>query len=169
MKKLLLTMIIAIVAISCKKEEIKDITPTPVLIENQYVKVDRSIFPYDQNTHNNYAVYDDDHYNQSYALIINYSTILTSNSTDSTLNIKLPRRIYIQNDSIKKDVDSNFRINLNQFRISGRDTIFDMYPYTVYKPYKASNPETNNHGMRLIYKTNALEYYRTIHISIYND
>ena len=162
MKKLLLFMLIAIVVISCKKEEKSKVIP--VGIEPNYIKIDKLLFPTGKATANTFIVCDDNVMNLDYGSIYNENILLTSNATDSTVNIKLPRRFYISGDSLRKDVDSVYMINTNQFIIEGRDTIFKMGAYTIYKPFNVGS--STRKCVNIVYKSTGLEYYRTIHGSL---
>jgi len=169
MKKLLLIMLIAIVAISCKKEEKSNVAPLPTIVDQQYVRINANSFPKDQQVVLICEVRDDGAHNPTFGYTVERLTIITSNSTDSTLNIKLPKRFYIENDSIKKGPDSTFRIHLNRFVVEGTDTVFQMGKYKIFSPYETTINSFTKKSLLFEYKSDELKYYRKIKGTMYNE
>jgi len=143
-------MFIAIVAISCKKEEKLNTTPSSSSItENQqFVRIDSSIFPKDEILYIKYKVKDNGAYNSAIIELGTRLMAITSNSNDSTLNIELPKRIYVEGDEINTVSDTTFVILLNQFIKEGNETVFNIGNYKIFKPEQMV---LNNHMQKVVY------------------
>ena len=167
MKKLLLIMLIAIVVISCKKEEKSNVIPvnnTPV--DSEYVVLSRDIFLIDIRTLASYVVHDDGEMNTNFNYLTEQKVFVTSNASDSTFNVQLPRKFYLTENTLAKDTDSTFRVNPSKFKRIGNDVVFEMYPYTIYKPIRVGSIVDTNYAIKVIYKTNELQDYRNVTVTI---
>ena len=155
MKKLLLIVLIAIVVISCKKEEITEIVP---IQQNQYVKINANDFPLGLDLPKIFVVKDNGVINTSFNFIINCPLTISA-PNDSLIKITLPKSFSIIGDSLITFGDTVFEFNTHKFITNNNKTYINVYPYIIYAP--VLNPGHMS-SLKIEYKRNDIPKSRSI-------
>ena len=159
MKKLLLIMIITIVVISCKKEEITDIIPVE---QSRNTYISAYDFPLGIDLSKIFCVKDNDVVNTSFNFITDCPLSIKA-MNDSIIKIRLPKDFSIAGDSLVAISDTIFEFNTHKFITVGNKTYLNTCSYIIYKPIPT---HSYMHSLELEYKNINFPKSRCVFCSI---